>query len=674
MKSPSLSQTLDRLPDFEHPAGEEIVSRLEELLATLRDELNALTAAPDQTDWQTLSSAMEDMQDRLHRLMSPVSHLHHVANRDDMREPYERCVTLLSAFSSELAQHPQLFACYLNISRGKDFQSLDTTAQKVVANALRDFRLGGVDLDPEAQQRVRALLAELSTHSNRYEQNVLDATQAYKLTLNDEDELAGLPESVRALLQQQADSAGESGWLITLDYPSYGPVMSHLESGDIRESLYRAFTTRAADGAHDNSALMHKILSARQSLARELGFANYAELSLATKMAPSTETVVEFLRDLAAKARPAAIEEVQTLREFAASELAIDNLNAWDVAYAAEHLRQARLGISQEDLRPYFPVSQILDGLFAIVSRLFGLQFRSQQSVTTWHPDVQFFLIEDSDGTPRGGFYLDLFARARKRPGAWMDECLVRWRNEQVEQLPVAYLTCNFTPPVGEQDSLLTHDEVTTLFHEFGHGLHHLLTDIERPAVSGINGVAWDAVELPSQFLENWCWHRESLDLFARHHETSDPMPSVLFERLQETRRFQAGLATLRQIEFALFDFRLHLEYHDGLDIHNLLMEVRDEVAVLRPPEWNRFENTFSHIFGGGYAAGYYSYKWAEVLAADAFSRFEEEGLFNPHTADEFRRQILARGGSEDAMDLFRMFRGREPEVEPLLRQNGLLT
>lgn len=677
----AIRHTLARLPRFADIDMTTVVARLGALLDGHRARIAAIAdavLAGNPATWDTVVTPMEEMADELQRLFGPISHLHHVADSEELRGIYNEIVGMVSAYGSEVAQHAGLQRCYQALRDGPDFAAYDAARRAVVEHALRDFRLGGVDLPAATQSTVKTLKVELAQLATRFEEHVLDATQGFHVDVDDVARLAGLPPSVLALTRQNAERAGGEGYRLSLDFPCYMPAMTYLEDRALRETLYTAYTTRASDqgpqaGQHDNSVLMHTLLEKRQALAGLLGFANYAELSLATKMAPSTDAVVAFLRELAAKARPAAQRELETAQDFARDELGLEELAAWDLAFVAEKLRAARYQLSQEDLKPYFPVSRVVPGLFAVAGRLFGLEFARADDVPTWHADVTVHAIRDGDGTPLGFFYLDLYARERKRSGAWMDECLVRWGRPEALQLPVAYLTCNFTPPVAGTPTLLTHDEVLTLFHEFGHGLHHLLTRVERPAVAGINGVPWDAVELPSQFLENWCWEREALDILSAHHASGEPLPEALYERLRRTRHFNAASQMLRQIEFALFDFRLHAEYRPGTDIQALLDDVRREVAVVRPPSWNRFQHSFSHIFAGGYAAGYYSYKWAEVLAADAFSRFEDEGIFNTQTGRAFRESVLANGGAEDAMALFKRFRGREPAVEPLLRHAGLL-
>ncbi len=671
------SHTLRRLPHFAGIEVSTLVARLDALLADHRTRVAALTAS-EASDWQAIVTPMEEMADELHRFFGPVSHLHNVADNEALRAVYTDCVSRVSAFGAELEQNAGLCAAYQRLRAQPGFAQFDNARRKLVDNALRDFRLGGVDLPDETKARLTTLKVELAQLAARFEDNVLDATQAFVLDVTDQARLAGLPASTLAMTRHKATEAGQQGWRLTLDLPCYVPAMSNLADRDLRRQLYAAYTTRASacgqeSNNHDNSKVMEDLLARRQELAHLLGFANFAALSLATKMAPSPDAVVAFLEDLGRQARPAAQREFDELKAFAQAELGMDSVEAWDVGYCAEQLRRHRYQLNQEELRPYFPLPRVRAGLFDITSRLFGLRFERVDGVETWHPEVEFHAVCDAAGETRGYFYLDLYARAGKRSGAWMDDCLCRWQREHDTQLPVAYLNCNFTPPQGDTPSLLTHDEVTTLFHEFGHGLHHMLTTIGRPAVAGINGVPWDAVELPSQFLENWCWEREALDLLSGHFESGEPLPQLLFDRLHATRHFQAAMQMVRQLEFALFDFRLHRDYTPGCDIQALLDAVRAQVSVVMPPAWNRFQHSFSHIFAGGYAAGYYSYKWAEVLSADAFERFTAEGIFNAATGHAFRDSILANGGAEDALVLFRRFRGRDPEVAALLRQAGLI-
>jgi oligopeptidase A len=578
-----------------------------------------------------------------------------------------------------MGQNEQLFEAYREVAANSD--ELDEAQQKSLSNALLDFHLSGVDLPAEKKQRYKEIDQELSSLTSKFEENLLDATNAWSKQINDQAELSGLPQSALDLASQTAEQRGEEGWLLTLEFPSYLPVMTYCDNRELRRETYTAFVTRASEegphaGQWDNSEVMEQLLRLRHETAQLLGFDNYAERSLAKKMAPSSDAVMEFLLNLAERAHPQAKRELTELEELAATEYGITKLEAWDIGYYSEKLRQQHYAITQEELRPYFPETRVIPGMFATVQRLFGIEIREIDGVDCWHPTVRFFEIVGENGEARGQFYLDLYARPHKRGGAWMDDYTSRMVTSEQTQIPVAYLNCNFSPPVGEKPALLTHEEVLTLFHEFGHGLHHMLTRIDYPAVSGINGVAWDAVELPSQFLENWCWQREALELISGHWESGEPLPNELFKRMLAARNFQSAMQMVRQLEFSIFDFRLHLEYDptQGGRIYQFLEQVREQVAVVRPPEFNRFAHSFSHIFAGGYSAGYYSYKWAELLSADAFSLFEEQGIFNEETGRSFLHNVLEMGGARDAMELFIAFRGREPEIEALLRHNGITT
>ncbi|MEW8352078.1 MAG: M3 family metallopeptidase, partial [Candidatus Thiodiazotropha taylori] len=540
-------------------------------------------------------------------------------------------------------------------------------------------RLSGVDLPEDKKQRFKEISQSLSKLTTKFEENLLDATNAWSKLISDPEQLAGLPESAMALAKQTAEQREQQGWLLTLEFPSYFPVMTYADQRELRRELYEAYATRASDcgpdaGKWDNSEVMEQILALRHEQAQLLGYNNYAERSLARKMARTTEEVMSFLTDLAQRSKAQAERELAELTQFASENYGIDQLEAWDIGYYSEKLRQHRHAISQEELKPYFPETRVIPGMFAVVERLYGIRIQSVEGVDTWHPDVRFYEIRDKQNQLRGQFYLDLYARPKKRGGAWMDECATRFFSESVDQVPVAYLTCNFSPPVADQPALFTHDEVETLFHEFGHGLHHMLTRIDYPAVAGINGVAWDAVELPSQFMENWCWEQQALELISGHVESGEPIPDELFQRLHGAKNFQSAMQMVRQLEFSIFDFRIHQEYDpdQGGRIYQILDQVREQVSVIKPPSWNRFPHGFSHIFAGGYAAGYYSYKWAEVLSADAFSRFEEQGIFSQEAGQAFLQEILEQGGSKDAMELFVAFRGREPQIEPLLRHSGI--
>ncbi|WP_279500336.1 oligopeptidase A [Aeromonas veronii] len=678
MNNPLL--TMDSLPPFSQIKPEQVQPAVIQAIADCKQKISDVLAQRDPHTWDSLIAPLEEVNDRLSRIWSPVSHLNSVLNSEALREAHDACLPLLSEFQTYVGQHEGLYQAYLALSQSDDFPLLSGAQRKEIQNTLRDFRLSGIGLPAEAQQRYGEIQARLSELASRFSNNVLDATQGWHKLVGDEAELAGLPDSVRAAARQMAELKGKEGWLFTLDIPSYLPVMMYADNRELRAEMYEAFTTRASDqgpnaGKWDNSAIMSELLTLRRELAQLLGFANYAELSLATKMADKTEQVVSFLTDLAAKSLPQGKAELEEIRAFAAEQHGQSELAAWDLAYYAEKLKQHKFSISDEQLRPYFPASKVVKGLFEVVKRVFGMQVRERLGIDTWHPDVRFYDIFDADDELRGSFYLDLYAREHKQGGAWMDVCLGRrYRQDGSLQKPVAYLTCNFNGPVDGKPALFTHNEVVTLFHEFGHGIHHMLTRIDVAGVAGINGVAWDAVELPSQFLENWCWESEALAFISGHYETGEPLPADLLEKMLTARNFQAAMQMLRQLEFALFDFRLHQEFDPAnpAQLPALLDEVRSQVAVMTPPAFNRFQHSFSHIFAGGYAAGYYSYKWAEVLSADAFSRFEEEGIFNPATGQSFLKNILEKGGSKEPMELFRAFRGREPKVDALLRHSGI--
>ena len=677
MSNPLLS--VAPLPPFSKIKPSDVVPAITALLEESRASIDRLLQEGGQRTWETLIAPLEDIDDRLNRAWSPVSHLNAVANSDEMREAYNHCLPLLSEYATEVGQNDRLFEAYRAIKEGSDFKSFEPAQQKIIENSLRDFRLSGVDLPAEKKDRFKAIALELSNLGSTFQDHVLDATMGFHRHLEEESMLAGIPEAAREAARQKAASMELSGWVFTLDFPSYIAIMTHADSRELRREFYTAYATRASDqgpgaGQWDNSEVMEKILVLRHEEAQLLGYDNFAELSLATKMAPSTDRVIDFLEHLAECSMASAKEDLEELRRFATSTLGIDQPDAWDWTYASEKLRQSRYDLSDQEVRAYFPAPKVVEGLFAVVKRLFGLEIHVRTGVDVWHPDVAYFDIKDRDGVLRGGFYLDLYARAKKRGGAWMDACVTRRRLPGGVQLPVAYLICNFTPPSAGGPALLSHDEVQTLFHEFGHGLQHMMTRVDHLGVSGIHGVEWDAVELPSQFMENFCWEPEALVLISSHHQTDEPLPPELLKKMLEARNFQSGMQMLRQIEFALFDFRLHREFHpdQSTSVYDLLESVRAKVAVVRPPLFNRFPHSFSHIFAGGYAAGYFSYKWAEVLSSDAFSLFEERGVFDPETGRRFLETILETGGSQKAMDLFVAFRGREPTVDALLRHSGL--
>ncbi|MBS0003387.1 MAG: M3 family metallopeptidase [Thioalkalivibrio sp.] len=678
MSNPLLAT--ENLPAFRAIRPEHVEPAVDTVLAENRTAIAELLASlPDDPGWEDLVVPLERLDSRLDDVWSPVRHLNSVMNTDALRTAYNACLPKLSEYASEMSQNAALFEAFDRLARSPGFAEEPADRRKLVQDALRDFHLSGVDLPEASKARVREINSRLSALTARYEENVLDATQGWTLHLKDDARLAGVPSSAQGMLAQNARERDLEGFVITLDFPSYYAIMTHAEDRDLRELVYTAYVTRASDegpdsGRFDNSEAMVEILRLRQEKAEITGFRHHAERSLATKMADTPDTVEHFLQDLARRARAPAESDLQDMRDYARSQLGMEVLEAWDYPFVAEKIRADRLGLSQEMLKPYFPADRVVGGLFGLVERLFGVSITADPTVETWHDDVRYYVIRDAEGRERAGFYFDLYARSGKRGGAWMDVCRSRFVTPTHRQLPVAYMTCNSTPPVDGKSALFTHDEVITLFHEFGHGLHHMLTRVDHPEIAGISGVEWDAVELPSQFMENWCWEREALDLFARHHETDDPMPEDLYQRMLGTRHFQSALQLLRQVEFALFDMRLHSGAvpATAADVQEVLDRVRDEVAVIRPPSFNRFQHGFAHIFAGGYAAGYYSYKWAEVLSADAFARFEEEGLFSPEVGRDYLQEILEVGASRPALESFRAFRGREPQIDALLRHSGL--
>jgi len=670
---------LEGLPPFSKIKPEYVVPALKHGIEQSRKAIDDVLAKGSYT-WDDLVLPLEEADDKLSRMFSPVSHLNSVMNNDELRQAYEQCLPLISEYSTFVGQHQGLYEAYNALYNSDEFKTLTTAQQKTITNALRDFKLSGIALGADDQKRYGEISVRLSELASKFGNNVMDATLAWQKHITDESQLAGLPESALALASETAKSKDLDGWVFTLDFPSYLPVMTYADDRELRRETYTAFCTRASDqgpnaGEYDNSAIMSEELALRHELAQLLGFSSYAEKSLATKMAESPEQVFSFLEDLAAKSKPQAEQEVAELKAYAEQKHGISELQAWDFGYYSEKLKQEKYAISDEVLRPYFPANKVLSGLFETVNRLFGITVKEVNDFDSYHSDVRFFEIYDSSNELRGRFYLDLYARDRKRGGAWMDDCMGRKVRANGElQTPVAYLVCNFNKAVGDKPALFTHDEVTTLFHEFGHGIHHMLTQVDAAPVAGINGVAWDAVELPSQFLENWCYDEEALSFISGHYETGEALPKELLDKLLAAKNYNSGMQMLRQIEFSLFDFKIHNDYKAGeqCQIQAVLDDVRSRTSIVKPPEFNRFQNGFSHIFAGGYSAGYYSYKWAEVLSADAFSKFEEEGIFNAETGQAFMQNILEKGGSEEPMELFKKFRGREPSVDALLRHSGI--
>lgn len=674
--NPLLATT--RFPLFEQLEPEHILPALEQVLENNRARIEQLATQDTLPDWADFVEPLEDLSEQIERIWSPVSHLNSVRDSDRLRTEVEKALPLLSAYSTEIGQNNALYQKFKALSASAAYPELNRAQRTTIDNEIRDFELSGVALDDQLKASFKKINTELVKLCQQYEQNVLDATQSWSLHLDNEADLAGLPDAVIQAAAQNAQEAGLKGWRFTLHAPSYIPFMTYADGRELRRKMYEAYATRASEcgpdgGKWDNSEIMQNIVQLRREKAALLGFKSYADYSLQTKMADSVQQVEEFLLDLSTRSRPAAEKEWQELNEFAVQQGGPEPLQAWDVGYYSEKLKQQLFDFSDESLRPYFPLDTVLNGLFEVVKRLFGMRVIPAESPQLWHPDVQFFEIRDKDDQRRGWFYLDLYAREHKRGGAWMADCTNRRKTGDDIQYPVAFMTCNFAKPVGDQPALLRHDDVITLFHEFGHGLHHMLTQVDVSSVAGISGVAWDAVELPSQFLENWCWQREALDFISGHVDSGEALPDALLQRMLDAKNFQAAMQMLRQIEFSLFDIRLYQNQDTKIDVQAMLNAVRQQIAIVDAPEFNRFAHAFSHIFAGGYAAGYYSYKWAEVLSSDAFSRFEEEGIFNPQTGQDFLHDILEKGGSETPMTLFKRFRGRKPEIEPLLRHSGLI-
>ncbi|MEZ8447694.1 oligopeptidase A [Vibrio splendidus] len=678
MSNPLL--TFTDLPPFSQIKPEHVKPAVEQVIEECRNKIEQVLEGNTSPSWDNLVAPIEEVDDRLGRIWSPVSHMNSVMNSDELRDAYESCLPVLSEYGTWVGQHKGLFEAYKVIKASEAFSALNQAQQKTITDALRDFELSGIGLPADEQHRYGEISKRQSELGSQFSNNVLDATMGWSKQITDVAELAGMPESALAAAQAAAEAKEQEGYLLTLDIPSYLPVMTYCDNQELRKELYEAYVTRASDrgpnaGKWDNTEIITEQLKLRHEIARMLGFSTYSEKSLSTKMAETPDQVLGFLNDLAVKAKPQGEREVEELRQFAEKEFGVSELNLWDIAYYSEKQKQNLFEISDEELRPYFPESNAVSGLFEVLNRVFGMSVTEREGVDTWHDSVRFFDIFDATGTLRGSFYLDLYAREHKRGGAWMDDCRGRRITQSGDlQTPVAYLTCNFNKPVGDKPALFTHDEVVTLFHEFGHGIHHMLTQVDAGAVSGINGVPWDAVELPSQFLENWCWEEKALSFISGHFETGEALPKEMLEKMLAAKNFQSAMFILRQLELGLFDFTLHTEYDPevGARVLETLADVKSKVSVLPSLDWNRFSHSFGHIFAGGYSAGYYSYLWAEVLSADAFSAFEEEGIFNTETGNRFLNNILEMGGSEEPMELFKRFRGREPQIDAMLRHAGI--
>lgn len=663
------------LPKFNELKPEHVSPAIDYLLVNARQTIETLATSTETVTWENYASKLEDIEERLSRAWSQVGHVNAVVNSPEMREAYNDNLSKLTDFYADLSQDERLYAKYRTLRNSQQFDALTDTQKKIVENELRDFRLGGAELPVQQKARFKEIQEELSKLSSKFEENVLDNTNDYALYMHDAEALKGIPADVLEAAADAAKAEDKTGWKFTLHFPSYLPVLQYADNRELRETLYRAYATRASEFSKpewDNTPIIAQILKLRHEAAQLLGFDNYAELSVATKMADSAQHVKAFLQDLATKAKPFALRDKIELEEYAA-KLGITDMQAWDVSYVSEKLREDKYAFSDLEVKQYFPESKVLAGLFRVVETIFGIHV-NKSSAPVWHQDASFYDIKDHQGELIGQFYLDLYARNNKRGGAWMDEAITRRKSAGGITKPVAYLTCNFSAPVGDKPALFTHDEVLTMFHEFGHGLHHMLTEVDDYSVSGIKGVEWDAVELPSQFMENFCWEWEVLRHMTAHVETGEQLPRALFDKMVAAKNFQAGMQTVRQIEFSLFDIRLHSEFdpHGTTTALDLIEQVRDEVAVVRPPKWNRFPHNFTHVFSGGYAAGYYSYKWAEVLSADAYSMFEEDGVLSREAGQRYWQEILAKGGSRSAMESFAAFRGREPNIDALLRHNGM--
>ncbi len=677
MTNPLLN--FDSLPKFASIKAEHVIPALEEVLQKCRSQIVELSNI-DNPDWHNFAAIMEDIDEKINRVWSPIGHLNGVKDNSQLRSAYQQGIALLTEYHSEVGQNAALYQQYKKLKNHPDFNSYSTAKRKIIDNTLLDFRLSGAELEENDKVRFTELNLQLASLSNQFERNLLDSTQAWSLLITDSQQLKGMPASSLAMAQELAKENNQVGWLLTLQIPSYLAVMQHVENAELREQVYKAYVMRASElsnnGKFDNASLIDDILAYRLEQANLLGYSDYADLSLQKKMAKSSADVINFLNDLVSYAKPMAQQEVTELQKFSKEHYQINELKSWDLSFYSERLREQQYAFSDEQVKAYFPAPKVFSGLFEIVNRLFGISVTPTQEIETWHDDVTCYNVVNADNELIGQLFADIYVRKHKRGGAWMDVCLNRRRTEDTLQLPVAYLVCNFAPPVGDTPALLTHNEVETLFHEFGHTLHHLLTRVDEMSVAGINGVVWDAVELPSQFLENWCWQEQSLQLIASHYQSSESIPADLLAKMHAAKNFQSGMQTLRQVEFSLFDMLIHSEYlakDKKTMVQSVLDQVRNQVSVITTPKYNRFQNSFGHIFSGGYAAGYYSYKWAEVLSADAFGRFEEEGIFNRQTGQDFMQAILQRGGEDDANQLFIDFRGREPEIEPLLRQTGIL-
>ena len=658
------------LPDFSDLCARDISSNVSSLIKAQREKIKNLLNDDTKPNF-SLVSEIEEMHHKLSMVFSPISHLQNVMDDPDWREAYNSCIPLLTEYGTELSQDPDLEKAYRKII--KKLKDKSSPEFSLLEKELRSFTLNGVNLDQNKKTKFKDLKKQLSIKQAKFGQNVQDSTDSWLYFTAEESETVGITSEILQQAKERADKGNKSGWQFSLDYPTYHAVMTHAENSNLREKFYKAWSTRASDQADqkkwDNSDNIKEILAIRKEISELVGFNNYAEYSLATKMAKTTADVFEFLYDLANKTKSTALNEIEMIEQFAGQKL-----QPWDVSYYLEKYKQENFSVSDDELKQYFQKSTVQNGMFDVAKSLFDITLEINPNIPVWHESVEFVEVKNLNGEIIGGFYIDLFARNGKRSGAWMDECVIRKNINDNKMLPIGYLVCNFTPPNEKGISLLTHNDVITWFHEFGHMLHHLLTKVDLPSISGINGVPWDGVELPSQFMENFAWNYQVLKDCSKHHITGQYFPKSIFRKLQKARNFGSGLAMLRQLEFALYDLSIHTNYEadkDG-DTLNILASIKSQISLIESPDYNRFPMSFSHIFAGGYAAGYYSYKWAEVLAADAFSAFEEGGIFDKKLASKFRKEILEIGGSRDFMQGFKNFRGRAPSLDPLLIQNGI--
>tara|TARA_B110000037_G_scaffold96183_1_gene112763 strand:- start:8319 stop:10280 length:1962 start_codon:yes stop_codon:yes gene_type:complete len=648
---------------------------LNKVLKENKNVIKKIESDNQEPSWQNFVSPLQQSNEKLSRVWSQVNHLNAVVNNEELRIIYNKNLTKVTKYYSELSQNALIYKKFKKIRAGKIYTKLTTPQKKIISDEILGFELGGVGLNPLKKVEFKKILSKLSKLSSSFEENLLDSVNNYSLLVSDKSKLKGIPKNILVKARVDAKKQNKNGWSFSLDFPCYLPVVQYADNRELREEIYYAYATKASDLGDknvDNTNNINNILMHKKRLSNLLGFSNYASMALTTKMANSSKEVINFLENLSKKAKPFANKDMEDLKIFG-KKVGIKNIEAWDIAYLSEKIKEDRFNYSEQEIKNYFPDYKVIEGLFKVVESIYGICIH-KEITEIWHKDVTFYKIKNKSNKIIGYFYLDLYARKNKRGGAWMDEAISKFKFPNEQTYPVAYLTCNFTAPVNNNSSLLTHDEVITLFHEFGHGLHHLLTEINDYGVSGIQGVEWDAVELPSQFMENFCWEWSVIKNMTEHIESKKTMPKLLFNKLLKSKNFQSGMQTTRQVEFALFDIMLHSTYNPiSKNFLTLLNQVRDQVAVVSPPSWNRFPHSFSHIFAGGYAAGYYSYKWAEVLSADAYSLFEEIGILSAEAGDKFRKEILAKGGSRPAIESFIKFRGRKPSIDALLKHHGLL-